>query len=223
MTNPTDASRLKQSRAKGGRAILATNQATGQTFRFEHVGEAVDALPQLNRAHVYNCLADRRASHEGFVFRFDPESRPVHVVPAQRSEGQSGPRSGSRAIVGIEAATGKEVRYEFVRGAEVDGFSASAIYLCLSGQGDSHKGYAWHYADGKPHRTASKSTSEHLKGFREAGGSRPIVGTNADGEVVHFEYIKQAADALGTQATNIGRSLRTGTTKAAGYLWTYAT
>jgi len=210
--------KLKHSRSKGGRPFYATHETTGEVHHFEHVGEACRKLPGLQRAHVYSVLHGTRTSHRGFTFDYDPSFPiPTHKHKAKRPLGGD---HRSRALIGTCIETGMETTYDYVGAVKHAGFSTSAVYLCLAGGMQTHKGFRWRYADGLPHRTSTKT--EHLKGARiKHGGSRAIVGVHrVTGEKVRFEYIRQAADALGVHPQNISAALKKGWATN-GYVWTY--
>ena len=50
-----------------------------------------------------------------------------------------------KPIVGISVSTGEEIKYDSVRFAVNDGFSATCISNCCKGKAKSHKGYTWRY------------------------------------------------------------------------------
>ena len=217
-----ESQKLKHSRSKGGRPFYASNEKTGEVLRFEHVGDALKHLPHLQAGHIYTCLHGNRYSHGGFVFDYDPEV--PAVGPKHNAGGPRGPNRTSRALVATDLETGKKYRYEYMRHAKEDGFEASAIYLCLAGKKPHYKGRTWAYADGQPHRAAAQTA--HLKGARKHGGSRPIVGVHKiTGARVHFDYIRQAAEALGIITQNISASIKANEQgrkwTAGGYLWSF--
>ncbi len=169
-------------------------------------------------------LHGTRTSHGGYVFDYDPE---VQAVAPKHTAGR--PRIGderSRALIGTNIETRQETTYDYVGAVKYAGFATSAVYLCLAGGMQTHKGHAWRYADGQPHRAPTETA--HLKGARtKHGGSRPVVGTHKiTGEIVRFDYIKQAAEALGIFPQNISGAIRAkaqGKPHAtAGYYWAFA-
>lgn len=51
-----------------------------------------------------------------------------------------------RAVVGVDIATGEEIRYVSISEAVEDGFDRSNIIAVIKGKRGSHKGYRWKYA-----------------------------------------------------------------------------
>ncbi len=215
--------KLKHSRSKGGRPFYATNEISDEILFFEHIGEACTALPDLQRAHIQDCLHDRRFSHGGFVFDFDPTFVPI-VAPNPYHGKSLGANHNSRVIIAKNTTTGTETSFDHVNAVKAAGFEASAVYLCLAGKKPAYRDHTWHYADGLPHRTTAQPGRR--TGARKHGGSRPIVGTHKEtGAAIHFEYVNQAAKALGVAPQNICASIakkrKNVFHSAGGYFWDY--
>ncbi len=203
--------KLKHSRAKGGRPLYATNEETDETTRFEQIGDACAALPFLIRAHVQDCLHGRRFSTSGYVFEWDPDFLPI-VAPSHPGM-QRGAIEKSRIITATDV-TGKEIHFDHASAIHIAGFTLSQVYLCLAGTKTSYRGYRWSYADGLPHR-ATLSPGRR-SGAHKHGGSRPVVGVHkVTGDVIRFEYIKQAAVHFNIDPRLISLSI---TNKARGKL-----
>jgi group I intron endonuclease len=54
--------------------------------------------------------------------------------------------SARKPVVGVSLLDGREVRYEFSRQAQADGFSASKVTECCLGRRKVHRGFQWRYA-----------------------------------------------------------------------------
>ncbi len=215
------AQKLKHSRSKGGRPFYATHEDSNDTFRFEHVGEALKAFPHLQRAHVYACLHGTRYSHAGFLFDYDPAV--LAEAPKHRAARPKGPDERSRAIIAKNIATSVETTYAYVAALKDTAFTLSAVYDCLNGKKGSYKGHTWRYADGLPHKPPERVFN---KGPRKHGGSRPVVGIDPDtGASVRFAYIRLAAETLGVAHQNISASIKKQKLgkrhTAAGFVWNY--
>lgn len=211
--------KLKHSRSKGGRPFFAWDSTSGDVLRFEHVGEAVVALPGLQRAHVYSCLHGTRYSHAGFEFDYDP-AFPA-VAPKHHAGRAPGADERSREVIATDEQ-GVEVSFEYISAVKLAGYSLSAVYDCLAGRKPHYRGCTWRYADGRPH----VSHAAHNKGARRHGGSRPVIGLNpVTGASVRFEYINLAAKTLGVFPQNISSSIRNVALgkphTSAGFLWSY--
>jgi hypothetical protein len=214
-----DASKLRQSRAKGFRPFFATNKITDEVQRFEWGAEAARAL-SLNPNDIYLCLKGKRESAGGFVFRFDETvlSMPRSTKPAGRA------RARNREIVGVNIETDKEIHFPFVAAVQGGGFTRTGVIKCLSGAMQTHKGYLWRYADGQPHRVMSEEHRAKLRvGPRKHGGSRAVIGKHVEtGEETRFEYVKAAADVLGVKPAMIHHCLAGKSVRAFGYVWRFA-
>ncbi len=183
-------SKLKQSRSKGGRAFFATNIQTEETFRFEHVGEALVFFKRKTLSVIYRCLHGKKKFWRGFVFRYDPTSTSVKKPYVATRRGSK----RNRAIVGT-AKNGTVIRFDFIAASRVSGFEPGNISRCLRGVSAHHKGFVWRYEDGLPHAAASVDfCAQRTKPNRR---SRPVVGTHVStGEQVTFPSLASAGRAF---------------------------
>ncbi len=212
------ASKLQQSRSKGGRPFFRKNLATGETVRFDFTSDAAPDRPTRNA--INQCVSGRRPSrtHRGFAYWSDPDFVPVPFVKPQKVV-----EKRNREVVGTNNATGAELRFPYVAAVVKAGFQRTGVIKCLSGEMQNHSGHTWRYADGLPHVTMSAEARAKLKvGARVRGGSRAVVGTHVEtGAVVRFPYVKAAADAVGVTAPLIHHALAGKMTSAGGYTWAF--
>lgn len=213
--------RANMSRAKGGKPVVATNKETGEEQRFPYLQRAVEELG-LAQSHAWACCHGKRASTGGWRVRFDEEHVPSVVQPKEKKPKR--PDRRSREIVGTHVTSGEEIHFSRVAAVREQGFLRESVIKCLSGQMQTHKGYRWHYADGKPHETLDAAWKAKMQKPRSRGStvSRPIRGTHIDtGEVLIFSYIAEAARQIGTAGPHISHCLAGRIAEVKGYKWEY--
>lgn len=188
-------SRLRQSRSRGGRPVLAVNVETGEERRYDIVSDV--GAP---RGVIHSAIAAGRL-YNGWRYSYVGEKspKPKQTRAAKRD----------RVIVGTCLATGETRKYPRTAAVVADGFQRPCVTRCLSGELSQHKGWVWAYDDGLPHRNLTTEQREKLVGRRARGGSRRVEGTHVEtGDVIVFDYVAQAAKALGVPPSRIHTACR---------------
>lgn len=143
----TPEQRVRLSKLRGGKPIFCKNITTGEVRKFEHTGELSAA--DFDQACVRRCAQGRYGSHRGHTFSYFEDFRQPAPYVKKREVGNS----LHRAVVATDLATGEERRFDYIGQVEQHGFAPSAVHGCLKGTCKKHKGYAWRYEDGLPHKS----------------------------------------------------------------------
>lgn len=90
------------------------------------------------------------------------------------------------------------------------GVNKAAITVVCQGKTKTAKGYQWRYEDDNSQVKPARRYNYHL-----------LLRKDADGNIVQFESVKDAAEKMNIQINSIHRACRTGITYK-GYYWEYA-
>jgi group I intron endonuclease len=206
-------SNLQQSRSRGGRPIRAVDIVTGAEAVYDYPGD-VPGFSCDTRVAITQTLSGRRKSFNGLLLSYIGD-----VVPRKPSVKKVHEKR-NRVVVGTCRSTGEVREYPRVSAVVEDGFQRPCVTRCLSGELAQHKDWTWRYLDGLPHKTMSTGQRERLVGSRPRGGSRRIVGTcGTTGEVLVFDYVAQAAKALGIAPSHIHHCASGRLRSAGGFRW----
>lgn len=210
--------RANMSRSKGGRPVVATNVASGETRRFDFLQQAVDFFG-LSQGSVWACCAGKRPAVRGFVFEYVDVGDVEKVLPKPAKKPKR-----SRAVVGTNIDTGEETHFWRVSAVREKGLSREGVTKCLAGIMPTHGGCRWRYADGQPHAELDAAYKKKLSKARTRGPtfSRPIKAIHRlTGEVLTFLYIADAARHFGVTGSAISNCVAGRSKWVKGYSWMY--
>jgi len=206
-----DEQRIRQSRTKGGRRVVAINLKT----RERRVYEVMSFVERdgFNRESVQMAVNGDIQQHAGWAWFYEGEERD-DLPPADRALMLSRAQGG-RPVVGVNIETGAEVRFAFAKQAAAHGFHVGAIHHCLRGKYKSTGGHFWFYDDEpRPPPPARWGNAAKSNG-------KAIVGTNVKtGEVVRFDYVNKAREA-GFNTNAIRNCIDGRAHTSQGYVWRY--
>lgn len=121
----------------------------------------------------------------------------------------------ARQVIGYPVASGDPIRFESAMAAESQGFHPTAIYACINGKHQTHKGYIWKYAD------ENINIDEIKKGIPKRKTKAVVGFPVAGGDPIRFDVIRHAT-AEGFNAGLICECASGKRKTYKGYTWKYA-
>lgn len=131
----------KSTRAKRDKKVFAVNLKTGEKLEFRNCTVADKEL-KLHKGAAATVASGDRTSASDWWFSYE-----INAHPPKEYKGALVSKARSKAIVAIEIATGKEVKYESAKVAALQlGMSRASISYVISGKLGYVKGYKFRFA-----------------------------------------------------------------------------
>lgn len=131
----------QSTRAKRDKKVYAVHLKTGEKLGFRNCTVADNEL-KLHKGAAAAVASGERASTSDWWFSYKKD-----VDPPKEYRGALVAKARSKAIVAIEIATGKEVRFNSAKEAALQlGMSRASISVVISGKLKSAKGYLFRFA-----------------------------------------------------------------------------